>query len=165
MSGDNGAPRKRVCLGVPSYSPWLAAGAAQGCACASDGKRLDVHFEFNQGSLLALSFNALWCRALNLAKAGGLDYFAMLHTDVGPNNGWLDALVAELDATGLDVLSVVVPIKDPRGVTSTALARDDGDPFGVFTRLTMQEVFRLPETFTSADVGGRPLLVNTGCWV
>jgi precorrin-6B methylase 2 len=60
------------------------------------------------------------------------------------------------------VLGVVAPIKDQRGVTSTALAHDDGDTWRVHCRLTMQEVYRLPETFTSEDVG-RPLLVNTGC--
>ncbi len=29
----------------------------------------------------------------------------------------------------------------------------------------MHDLFELPETFTSDDLGGKPLLVNTGCWV
>jgi hypothetical protein len=69
-----------------------------------------------------------------------------------------------METKDLDVLGVVVPIKDVRGVTSTALAREDGDPWRVHCRLTMSEVFRLPETFTSEDVGGRPILLNTGLW-
>src|SRR5574343_1292852 len=29
----------------------------------------------------------------------------------------------------------------------------------------MRDVFELPETFTSDDLGGQKLLLNTGCWV
>jgi hypothetical protein len=29
----------------------------------------------------------------------------------------------------------------------------------------MRDVYSLPETFTSADLGGKELLLNTGCWV
>jgi hypothetical protein len=71
--------------------------------------------------------------------------------------------VGEMEARDLDVLGVAAPIKDTRGVTSVALAHPDGSPWRVKCRLTMREVFRLPETFTSADVGA-PLLLNTGLW-
>jgi SAM-dependent methyltransferase len=89
-------------------------------------------------------------------------YFAMLHDDIGPDDFWLDTLIEELEAKQLDVLSVVVPIKDTKGTTSTAI---DGDTtWRPKCRITMKEVMTLPETFTSEDVGG-PLLLNTGCWV
>lgn len=155
--------KKVVCLGQPSYGQ-LTAGAARGFYRASDG-RLKVHANAIQSSLLAQAFNILWCWMLNRRRNGDpVSYFAMLHADVEPEDFWVDKLVDELEAKGLDVLGAVAPIKDRRGVTSIAMAHDSGDPWRVHGRLTMREVYRLPETFTSADVG-RPLLLNTGCWV
>lgn len=114
-------------------------------------------------SLLASNFNELWCAALNLAHGGErLDYFAMLHDDVAPEDFWLDKLIDELEATGLDMLGVVTPIKDTRGMTSMAL--DGDDPWMLHCRLSMHDVYALPETFTSEHLG-RLLLLNTGCWV
>jgi hypothetical protein len=86
----------------------------------------------------------------------------MLHDDIGPEDFWLDALIAELEDRQLDVLGVVVPIKDHKGLTSVAI--DGEDTWRPKCRLTMSEVMQLPETFTSEDVGGN-LLLNTGCWV
>lgn len=120
--------------------------------------------DYRGGSLLASNFNQLWCGALNTVQRGErLDYFAMLHDDVGAEDFWLDKLIDELEIHNLDVLAVVTPIKDTRGLTSTALHRE-GDNWRPYARLSMHEVFELPETFTSDDVG-RPLLLNTGCWV
>jgi predicted O-methyltransferase YrrM len=48
-------------------------------------------------------------------------------------------------------------------MTSIALHHDD-DNWEVECRLSMHDIFELPETFTSEDLG-RPLLLNTGCWV
>lgn len=155
-------PTKTVCLGMPGYGQ-VTSGAARGFYRASAGGRV-VNRHVREGSLLAHNFNLLWCWALNEHRAGRCDYFAMQHADVEPQDGWLDVLIDELDARRLDVLGVAVPIKDTRGVTSTALARDDGDTWRVHGRLTMSELHRLPETFTAADVG-RPLLLNTGLWV
>lgn len=160
-SGDN---RPVAFLGMPGYGT-LTAGAANGLYRASRCESLNVIIRPEQSSLLALNMNNLWCHALNLVHQGKrLDYFAMLHTDVEPEEWWLDKLIAEMEARDLDVLGVVVPIKDVRGVTSIALARPDGDNWRTHARLTMREVFRLPETFTSEDVG-YPVLLNTGLWV
>lgn len=158
-----GEARKAAYLGMPGYSH-LSPGAARGFYRASAGG-LDVHTSVAESSLLAMNMNVLWCDALNRRLGGrAVDYFAMQHADVEPADGWLDAMAGEMEARGLDVLSAVVPLKDERGLTSTAVARPDGDPWGVARRLTMSDVYGLPETFTSADVGG-PLLVNTGLWV
>jgi predicted O-methyltransferase YrrM len=157
------AEKKVVCLGQPSYGQ-LTAGAARGFYRASEDK-LKVHANAIQSSLLAQAFNILWCWMLNRRHNGDpVSYFAMLHADVEPEDWWLDKLVEELEAKGLDVLGAVAPIKDRRGVTSIAMAHDSGDPWRVHGRLTMREVHRLPETFTSEDVG-RTILLNTGCWV
>ncbi len=117
-------------------------------------------------SLLTLAFNRLWTMALNLKPRP--THLAMLHNDVCPPRYWGDGLLAELTATGADVLSVVVPIKGETGTTSTAV-EDAADEWAV-RRLTMHEVFQLPETFAAEDLawhgpGYGRLLINTGCWI
>lgn len=147
---------------MPSYGQ-QTGGAGQAFWCAS--RKHNVNHQMRGGSLLAKNFNVLWCTLLNtLGKPNQPDYFAMLHSDVAAEPGWLDKLVELLEETRLDLLSVVIPIKSQHGLTSTAIERDDGCTWRVKRRLTMHEVFELPEVFTSEDVGG-PLLVNTGCWV
>lgn len=155
--------RKKVLLGMPSHGD-VAVHAARSLF-RSTANRFDVCIIQQVGSLLAMNMNILWCEALNRARHGpGCDYFAMLHGDCQPEDFWLDILIPEMEAKGLDVLGVVSPIKDQRGRTSIAMAREDGSSWRVHARLTMKEICRLPETFTSEDVG-RPLLLNTGCWV
>lgn len=162
MSEGNGKAKPVAMLGMPGYGG-LSAGAARGFYRASAGK-LDLRLNYQESSLLALNMNGIWCKALNASRTGRLDYFAMLHSDIEPEDFWLDRLVDELEERDLDVLGVAVPIKDGRGVTSTALGRHDGNTWRVKARITMKELFKLPETFTSEDVG-HPLLLNTGCWV
>jgi len=124
-----------------------------------------VEVQYSPGSLLACNFNQLWCHTLNRVHNGErVDYFAMLHDDIGPETFWLDKLIDELEAKELDVLGVVVPIKDGHGRTSLAI-HHEGDNWSPECRLTMRDVFELPETFTSDDLGGQKLLLNTGCWV
>lgn len=156
-------PDRHIFLGMPGYGE-VTAGAARGLWRASRLPDHQIRHEYREGSLLAANFNGLWCSALNHARIRPLDYFSMLHADVEPPDWWLDALIDELEARDLDVLGVVVPIKDPNGLTSLALDRPDRDPWRPLCRLTMAEVNRLPETFTSEDCG-HPLLLNTGMWV
>jgi len=120
-----------------------------------------------QSSMLCHAFNTLWAAALNMSRDGEAPaFFAMLHSDVEPDDFWLDILIRELEANDLDVLGAVVPIKDRRGVTSLAVdLPESGNGSGEsMKRLSLHEAFDLPTTFTSDDVGGR-LLINTGCWV
>jgi hypothetical protein len=109
-------------------------------------------------------FNKLWCQALNERTQRGLTHFAMHHSDIQAEPGWLDILLEEQRKVGADVLSAVIPIKDQRGLTSTGLR----DPVtGRIRRLTMREVMKLPVTFEAADTdaGDQWLMVNTGLWV
>jgi hypothetical protein len=154
---------KVIHLGCPSSGD-MTLGAAVGFHRCTKRKTHDVRLLALGSSLATGNFNQLWCWALNAARKGRVDYFAMIHSDIEPGEFWLDELIDELEARDLDVLGVVAPIKDMRGITSTAVARDDGDTWRIARRLTMTEVYRLPETFTSEDVGG-PLLLNTGLWV
>lgn len=106
------------------------------------------------------TFNTLWAGALELREQG-FSHFAMIHSDIDPDHWWLDTLINEMNRLSADIVSVVAPIKSDEGVTSTAI--DTGDLWRP-RRLTMTEVYELPETFNAADVGG-PLLVNNGLWV
>lgn len=112
-----------------------------------------------QSSLLCFSFNTLWGGGLNQRKTIPFKYFAMIHDDICPQTGWLDTLIEELERTGADVMAAVVPIKEPTGVTSTAIdaTGDEWSP----RRLTLRELWRdYPETFTHERI-----LLNTGLWV
>lgn len=120
-------------------------------------------------SILEACFNTLWIKALNMRKEYRPKYFAMLHDDVCPEAFWLDKLIAELEEHDADVMSAIVPIKDLRGLTSTAVG-DDKDIWSTTRRvLTMTEVMELPETIGREDLDwptcGPVLMPNTGCWV
>jgi hypothetical protein len=149
-----------VFIAVPHYGQ-LAPQALEGLILATDRHRYSINTE--GGSLLALVFNRLWCRALNRRK-DGVTHFAMHHADIQAPAGWVDTLIEEMARLDADVLSVVVPIKDRRGLTSTALQ----DPVTrKIRRLTMTEVQAAPESFTQAALGAAReiLLVNTGLWI
>lgn len=155
--------KKVVCLGMPAYGE-ITTGAAMGFYRSSRRQNYDLRLLSHNSSLLAQNMNCLWTWALNIAHKERVDYFAMMHADIEPREFWLDTLIDELEAKRLDVLGVVAPIKDQRGVTSIAMAKADLDPWRIAGRLTMKEIYRLPETFTSEDIGA-PLLLNTGLWV
>lgn len=158
---------KIALLGMPAYGGPTMAAARAFFRARVDPASLKLTYQ--QASLLDSNCCALWAQALNRCQAGQAPaYFAMLHADVQPPDFWLDTLIEELEAKKLDVLSAVVPIKDTHGLTSTALGSPDlSDPWRCFCRVTMTELYQLPETFTAADCGhpNRPLLFNTGCFV
>lgn len=128
-------------------------------------------------SLHGMCFNMLWCEAEFQREDKGIDYFAMHHSDIGAQAGWLDALVTIQKRTGVDIVSAVVPIKDFDGLTSTAFAPKNQP--GRIRRLTMHELYDqdvkypLPPTFGINDIErrfGLPLdshylYLNTGLWV
>jgi len=153
---------RRIVLGMPGYGRQSAGAGRSFWHACRDMSRVWNYYQC--GSLLASNFNQLWCLALNLSHAGErVDYFAMLHDDVSADDYWLDTMIAELEDNHLDILGAVVPIKDTRGMTSLALDGDDN--WLPFARLSMHDIYELPETFTSADLANKPLLINTGCFV
>lgn len=155
----------------PSYGAPHAASARQfwGRGVNPKGPYTNLLSEYHNygSSLLADAFNVHWKDALNKQLYGQpITRFAMLHSDIIPQDFWLDVLLEELDSTGADLVAAVVPIKDGRGLSSTAID-DPQDKWDVYKRLTMREVDKLPETFSAEDAGfpDRYLLANTGCWV
>lgn len=158
--------KPRVFLGIPTYDRMVHLYAALQWTMGATKGGLEVFRSESTSSLLPDAFNSLWCDALNRRAKHGFTYFAMLHADVAPEDGWLDTLVNELEMAGADMVSAVIPIKDGRGVTSTAID-DPNDPWTPLRRLTLKEVYNLPETFGAKEAGypGYKLLANTGCWV
>jgi hypothetical protein len=107
--------------------------------------------------------NKLWRIALDWRDNGHpkVDqrptYFAMLHADVAPLPGWLDLLIDELESTGADLVSVVIPHRDITGLTSSGIAKSGDWRESNVRRLTLTELHDLPETF------GRDAIQWEGC--
>ena len=152
-------------LGVPHYGE---VGWPTCCSLLTASTRVHPLVVGEQGSLLTYVFNRLWAECYNLRARKDAPrrptHFAMLHADASPDPGWLDVLHDELCRLDADVISVVSPIKDHRGITSTGVQNLDTRRI---RRLTMHEVLALPETFDAVGAGypGRALMVNTGCWL
>ena len=126
----------------------------------------------NGTSALCYTFNMAWCDMLNRREGEKIDYFAMLHSDIGVLEiNWLDKMVEILES-GLNtqkILSVVSPLKDMRGLCSTGLWDLGKDR--MVRRLVIKELDKLPSVFGSDDVCElfekdkleHILAVNTGC--
>jgi hypothetical protein len=144
----------------------------------------------NRSSLLTWNCNNLWYMALNAREKYHLTWFAMLHSDITPEDFWLDKMIEIAEEQGADLLSVVSPIKDGRRLTSTALS-NKFNPDDI-THITLDNincplstrhdpngnrpfVTQMPETFDVHDAvkalqyeaveGEVRLLVNTGCMI
>lgn len=163
----------KVFLAVPAYdtSSMHDRTWAGFMMSPTDKENLDVVQSKFSNSLLCRSFNNLWAQALVARKTQGVTHFAMLHTDVAPEDFWLDKIWEEMLRVKADLLAVVIPIKNALGITSVAV--DNPDDIWQPRRLTMTEVVKkLPETFSNNDVidaGLNPkrglLLHNTGCFI
>lgn len=152
---------ERVFLAIPTYDGKLDMRTMSGVMAASKTRQVKV--QCNKSSLLASGFNRQWIAAVE----SGCDWWAMLHSDIGPCPNWADILIDECVKAEASVCSAVVPIKGPDKWVSTALCHDGHPAHHV---LTMDEVRQLPETFDESDVRmatGKDgiLCLNTGMWV
>jgi len=159
---------RRVYMAMPLHDGRPEGRAAE-AFYATASARANTHRVQRQlcNSLLPHAFNSLWSEALVMASRGEVDFFAMLHGDMAPDAGWLDTLIDELEANNAAMISAIVPIKNDTGLSSTAYC-DPRTPWD-YTRLTMSEVQRMPETFGNELIKDRDpngvLLLNTGCCV
>ncbi len=149
----------RVYLGMPTSDEMVHQSAVTLKRSCSQlvGRVAAFHIESSTDHMQ--NFNRLYSAALNARKTHGITHFLMIHSDIHPlESGWLDKMVAIAAAVEADVLSAVVPLKSPAGLTSTAIERPTSDGgFSPPRRLTMHEIMVLPETFTEPL-----LLLNTG---
>lgn len=143
----------QLAIGNPSYMVGTQNLPAQLSAYRTDIGRIH-HLELT-GSILTWSFNTLWAAALNLKEEAGLTHFLLWHSDIRPlGQDWLKTMIEEMFASEADVLSAIVPIKDRRGLTSTALDTDPWQP----VRITQHQAHHeLPVSWTAPN-----LLLNTG---
>jgi hypothetical protein len=113
---------------------------------------------------LANNFN----RGVATCLSNGFEYFAMLHTDLAAQAGWLSIMMDEMEQTDADVIHAPAAIKNHEGLTSTAIAYED-DVWSCKRRITTTELQTLPETFDIStiqhhlDADALWLLPNTGC--
>lgn len=150
-----------VAVGMPCRD-FLAHSAAVDAIheCAMRPAKV-LHLKLGPCAILEHNFNRYWAEALNARDERGATHFAMIHADVCPEPGWLTLLLDALLDTGGDLVSANIPLRDWRGLTSTAVYEDD--PW-VRRRLTLHELELIRPTFCAADVGRR-LLLNSGLWV
>jgi hypothetical protein len=164
-----------ILIGIPTYDHTLLAGLHQ--ALSTEGQQPGCppyKIAIKASSLLAFAHNALLCTALN--NRPDISHLLINHADVVPEPGYLRLMYEEMLRKDAGVVSAVIPIKDNKGLTSTALL-PDGDTEWMQQprsykrrRMTMREVMTLPATFEARDVaqlfGADPdraaLLVNTG---
>jgi hypothetical protein len=146
-----------IFIGIPCYGNKICEGAVKGVLAASN-QRLNKTIQFSGFSILTRNFNALWTQALN-SREQGTTHFCMLHEDISPEPYWLDKMLRIMGETDADILSVVSPMKDNRGLTSTALDEPLGDADQRYRvrRLTLTEIHAKPATWTDEK-----LLVNSG---
>lgn len=153
--------RHTVCLAAPAGS--FLWGAARGMMTATLGAHQVTVINSQTGWD---DMANLWAQGLNAAFNGVATHFAMLHSDVVPDPGWIDTLLTEMDERDADLVSVAVPIKDKRGLVSCGLG-EASNPWAAFRRFTMHELMQMPATFGIEDTPhpDKYLLHNTGCWV
>lgn len=120
-------------------------------------------------SALTMNCNQMWAEALDMRdkfrkdvlertdlpddKKYNLKWFAMCHADIVPEEMWVDKLIKIADERGLDMLSAVVPIKDTKGISSTAIEVEGIDHFP-FMRISQAQIWdkNFPVTFTKEEV-------------
>lgn len=151
----------KIYFGLPSHNGQIHADLI-GAFIKSSLKGLAHKFNVQSYSALCYNFNKLFCNALN-ERTSGITHFLLLHADLVPQDfGWLDKMADIMEREKADILSVIAPIKNNTGITSTALDEPvEGNYDHTFRprRLTLHELHKdYPKTFTHPK-----LLVNTGC--
>ena len=148
-----------IAYGIPTYQRVLDVAILPITHQMSDGRHKVTMLSSVDTSACCLRFNAFLIMAQQLHAQGKADYFLLWHSDVAPEPGFLDKMVDIAEEKSAEILSVIIPIKDQNGMTSTALDEPVGDmpPEWRVRRYTMKEISEMPETFTHPK-----LLVNTG---
>lgn len=143
----------KVFLGLPSYGAVIGEATLSSFVKATKQNLIGI-VKVQGFSILTHNFNMLYCAALN-ARAQGITHFCLLHADVIPQEEhWLDKMMEISQKHRADILSVVIPIKDGRGLTSTAI---ESENHWKPRRLSLKELFDREPTFTDPNI-----LVNSG---
>lgn len=146
-----------IMVGIPTYKSDMHVGLLFPMLRATKEHHLEI--ANSDTSATCFSFNRLWIDALDAWEQGKITHFLMVHSDIVPENYFVDKMVAIMERTKADVLSAIIPIKDNMGLTSTAMEEPmgDEDPRWRVRRVTMREAHALGKTWTHDAV-----LLNTG---
>lgn len=164
-----GYRRPRVLVAMPRYDTMVASAAER--LFRPHSAHCDVvTVGHGSNSLTANAFNDLFVAALDLRDAGRVTHFAMIHSDVTPENpAWLDELYEEMESAGAMLCSAVIAIKEdtPDVRVSTAVGNRH-DPWRPCRTFRVSDRATQPTTFGREELGLEPhevLLVNTGLWL
>lgn len=146
--------KNKVLVAIPTFNYKIMGASLAAVLHAKRNPETHVDFSVTGFSGLTANFNNQFVDALNGLKTG-LTHFAMIHDDIDPEAFWLDKLLEIMENWNADIVSAISPIKDDRGLTSTA--RENPDNLWYPIRYTMRELAELPPTFSRPD-----LLLNTG---
>jgi len=151
------AASDKIFFGIPTYNGDMCAGALYPIMCGAS--KYNLHIMVASSSLLAGTFNLLWCNFLK----SDCKYFIMLHSDIVPDEDFIETLMSL--SIDYDIVSAVSPIKDQSGDTSTGMLVGDH-----IERIRLKDLGELPQTFGEKDVKEYlgiegTLLLNTGCWI
>jgi hypothetical protein len=168
-----------VLLGCPLYDDRLGSGPSKAFWREASQKH-QIAETLPTGSVIDSNCTKIWCDALN--NRDQVLYMAILHSDVTPEAWWVDKLIEQAELHGADFVSALVPVKNLRGVYSTAISMPDGKHH--FRRLTRKQaqhpdfpttfgveeatdaLERLPEPLRVSNVPrGGFLFANTACMV
>ena len=163
----------KVALVMPHYGG-VEAGAALALCNAPvhpdprKAKAVISRTSITSTSLLCQCFNRLLSLALDWRDEGMVTHIVMLHADIVPGQYcWVDVLMDEMTKSNLDMVSAIVPIKEPERLRTSTAIGDLNDPWKVNRYISVSDYGKNPQTFTAKDVcqPDEVLLVNTGCWV
>lgn len=146
----------KVYLALPCYGG-MTHETHKSVVLCTRGTMFDLTEKVQDYSALCYNFNSMWCEMLThnancISHSDRYTHFAMLHSDIHVLElYWLDTLLSLMDKFNpCDVLSVVSPIKDQRGLTTTGIW--DSKNERMLRRLTIAEVNELPDVFNLQDV-------------
>lgn len=143
-------------VGVPSYNGMIGKYTMLGILQASATPGTVGGWHIESGSLLTWNMNKILAQAFNQMKQG-VTHLAILHTDIVVESKWADKMIGIMEDKKADIVSVVIPIKDMTGDTSTALYMGEKDGSWDIHRLTLKQCWSRGKSFTEKN-----LLVNTG---
>jgi FkbM family methyltransferase len=154
-----GKQKAKILLGVPS-SGMISEPSSKASWLPSIHHQVDRVPSCQSGC----NFTRCWQAIMNAGMQGLCTHGAMMHVDlmVSEDGGrWLDILMAEMEATGADFISVPIAIKDPRGVTSSGIGNPE-NRWNPWKRFTIKEINKFPKTFSIDDTvyRGKFLLHN-----
>lgn len=174
--------RETIFIGCPTHDNRLDANTAERIFVSGSKSDRNAMTSIIAGSLINMACNALWCQAHNVRESNNVKWFVMLHSDCVPDRWWIDTLIEEAEKHDADIMSAVIPIKDVRGLTSTAIA-PSLDPIEPWLRVSLRQLNHpdmpgtfdidtladalevLPEPYGVKNVPRHALMVNTGCMV